>query len=349
MESARLESARLESAPVEAAASERKEVDSVESSGPILTEAQLAEAASKLIFNFPTVVRKMRDPPLAGQAYVVFTILNRKEPKVLASGKKIYAYIKVSGVTATVEEADTLAKKILNEVHSRFPVRIGEVGAFHPISDDVSLAKDVLAMATAGDMGGGAAGDKHLYDETAEATRKEDTKKIQELRDRAAELEKSGDTYDDPGSLRFYAMKRNSEKFLTENIEAMRSKLNKMMESRKKVWGDCRAIETIHPEYTEALVNEEGIHAPSWVHYYNGVRAESGLPAWIPSATQFAEYQAFVPEKEPVFDADALRGFKLSDIPEGDFDRIRRLRKEGKVVDATPPSSLLHGGGAADA
>lgn len=324
------------------AVSERKE------DGPILTPDQLLEAARKMIFNFPTVVRKWQDPPNAGQMFVVYTILNRAEPKILPSGKKVYAYIKVSGVTPTLEEAETLAKKILNEVHSKFPIRIGEVGVFHPVTDDASMARDMLALSSASETGGGASGEKKLYDEVAAAAAKDDAKKIREIREKAAELEKSGDVYDDPASIRFYATKRNTEKFLTENIESLREKLQKMEETRRNVWTDCRAIESIHPEYIAETVNAEGVTAAGWIHFYNSVRAESGLPAWIPSESQFKDYLAWVPDTPPVFDADKIRGYRLSDIPEAAVDRLIRLRKEGKVVDASPSSTILKGGGAAD-
>lgn len=305
---------------------------------PPLTDAQADAAASTMIFNFPTIFRQWIDPPIPGQLFTVYCIMPLKEPKILKNGKKIYAYVKSRGNYPDEASASAAAKRLLKEVDSRFPIRIGRVGVFHPVSDDPTLALDLTHVNTDGADGGGEFKDKHLGSEASKDKEAEDRRIMRELRENEDHLRADGDVYDDPDHVRFYAMKRNTEQYLTDNIKSLRRQLKKAEDTRTKVWRDLRMIENAHPEHIRIEANGYA----AWLNHLNAEkRAPVGLPDFIPATNQYEEYEAYHPTDLPEFDAAAMRGYSLAEQPETVQDRLIRRRREGKVVAAG-------GGGAAD-
>jgi hypothetical protein len=104
---------------------------------------------------------------------------------------------------------------------------------------------------------------------------------MREIREREDEC-KRDDVYDDKQSLKYYAMKRVTEMRLTEEIEKRLQQLSAIQESLVKTRTELKTLEKSHSTYTD-----------EWVDCYNVERQKAGIPAFVPSKDQFAEYEKY--------------------------------------------------------
>lgn len=281
---------------------EKKAPEWLQSEHPALSQEQLAAAVSRQIV-YPRVVRDMVDKPITNQCMSNISFMLFTEPKRLSTGKFVYGYAKSRGNWVTKEQATSEATKIIAEQDSKFQVRIAPTGHWVPITDEQAFCEDLMDVRMN-------EAEKHLRDKAVKEKEAESRKIQREIREREDEVKK-GDIYDNPLSLEFYTMKRVTELRLTEAVENLKAKLDGTIESRKKQWYILRQLEKANPQYQE-----------QWIDRYNDERRKGGISEYIPSETQFAEYESYKPEvvEDPI--PRELRGY---DLPEETKDEVIQI------------------------
>jgi hypothetical protein len=251
-----------------------------------LTPSETALAAKDLI-KYPQVVRGHEDEPIPNQEVGLFSFNLFREPKKMQSGHLAYGFVKFRGNYSSNETATAKATSIIKTQDSTNEVLIFPVGQWYPITTDPNIVTDRLDVKMNDN-------DKQLRDQAAKEKQEDDKKIMRQIKEREEEC-KSHDHYDDTRSLDFYTMKRNTEKFLTEAIEAARTKLEESELKRRTVWNILRQIEVDYPEYPD-----------TWLDRYNQERAKAGIPEYIPSDKQFQDYNNYHPTDLPPADYESL-------------------------------------------
>lgn len=237
-------------------------------------------AVNGQIFSYPRVVRSMADPPIDGQKYCLLSQQILKEPQQMKDGNTAYGFQKVRGFARDFEEAERLARKIVRETDSRFPIGIKEVGSWIPIAnvDITSVAKDVVNV----DLNE----DEKM--ERVRSEKKDEEKRImRELKDREEQLKNDGDIYDNPDSLKYYSMRRVTEIRLYEHRDAILKKLREVEKTIDIVQQETKVLENNHPEYMDM-----------WLECYNEERKVSGLPDYVPNSDYENEHNNITLKQE---------------------------------------------------
>jgi hypothetical protein len=231
----------------------------------------------------------MDDPPIANQMYGNLSFMFFDDPKTLSTGKKVYGFCKVRGVWPTETTATEDSKRIIREVDSRFQIRIAPIGAWVPLTNENAFCRDLLDVSTQEDNM------NQLRSEAIKQKEGDQRRIMKELREREEEV-KEEDIYDDPTSLKYYAMKRVTEMRLTESCGINRKKLEKTEHNQLKVRIELKRLEQDNPQYTD-----------EWIECYNQEREKSGLFEYVPGENEFEEYEKTVLE-------DLEKKFLESDI-----------------------------------
>ena len=238
---------------------------------PPLSEETSKEAVRSQTIKYPKVVRKMDDPPIVNQMYGNLSFMFFDDPKILSTGKKVYGFCKVRGVWPTETSATEDSKRIIQEVDSRFQIRIAPVGAWVPLTNENAFCKDLLDVGSNDDM-------NQLRSEAIKQKEGEQRRIMRELKEREDDVQ-TDDIYDDKTTLTYYSMKRVTEMRLTEACEINRKKLAKIEHNQVKVRFELKRLEQENPQYKE-----------EWVECYNQEREKSGIFAYVPGADEFDEY-----------------------------------------------------------
>ena len=250
---------------------------------PPLTKETSAEAVRSQTIKYPKVVRQMDDPPIANQMYGNLSFMFFDDPKTLSTGKKVYGFCKVRGVWPTETAATNDSKRIIQEVDSRFQIRIAPVGSWVPLTNENAFCKDLL------DVGG--ADENQLRTEAIKQKEGEQRRIMRELKEREDDVQ-TEDIYDDKQTLKYYAMRRVTEMRLTEARDTNQKKLDKIVYNQFKVRLELKRLEQENPQ-----------HSGDWVECYNQEREKSGIFAYVPGADEFDEYEnATVEELEQMLD-----------------------------------------------
>lgn len=239
-----------------------------------LTEEESFYASKELLYRYPKTISQISDPPIANQVFCCLSFMLTDEPKKTPLGKNIYGYVKIRGCFPSEDVCVSESEKIIKNVDSKFPIRIGLVGNWLPISDDNSFCKDMLDIQTSNDQ-------LQLRDKVMKDKEQERQNIIRELREKEKEVE-SHDVYDDPESLEFYSMKRVTELRLTEKIEELKENIKKITSKRMEVWKILEDLEKHFNNYEE-----------EWLDVYNKERAKTGIPEYVPSEKQFEDYEKY--------------------------------------------------------
>jgi hypothetical protein len=213
----------------------------------------------------------MTDPPIPNQTYALISLNLFREPKNLRNGVPVYGFFKVRGVCAEESQAKMMGAKIIREVDSRYQVRVAPVGAWLPITDENGFVRDIVDVRLKED-------EVHLRDEAIKEKQARERQILRELREREEDV-KSGDTYDDPQSLTFYAMRRVTENKLFEARDRVREQVSAVAKKLRRVQKELKRLELQHPEYAE-----------QWVEVYNLKRREVGIPDFVPDEEQEREH-----------------------------------------------------------
>ena len=233
----------------------------------------IGEAAVKgQIFQYPKVVRTMVDPPLVGQRYGCISFMFFKEPRKLSNGMPVYGYIKLRGNWADESQATFESSKIIREIDSKYPIRIAPVGAWVPLTDEQAFVQEQLDVRMDAD-------EVQLRDEAMKEKMAEQRRIKRELNEREDELKREGDIYDDTSSLKYYAMRRVTEKTLMESRDRQINQLESSKKTLKKVQKELKKLEQGHSEYID-----------QWIDKYNIERRKAGIPDYVPSEEQEEEH-----------------------------------------------------------
>lgn len=239
-------------------------------------EVGMAAVQDKIV-PFPQVVRGNKDFPVAQQAMGLVSFMLFKEPKKLPSGLPLYGFFKLRGNYSDEDMCKTKASDIICNQDSKNKIKLAEVGAWLPITEEEGggIVKETVNVNV----------DATEQDKLREAAIIEERKKadrvMREIRDREEEVKNSKDYNDEPESLDYYTMKRITWLRLEEQLELLKSQISSI-ESKKS---DTRVLladlEKAHPEYSE-----------EWIDNYNVERRKSGIPDYVPSEKQEELYHA---------------------------------------------------------
>jgi hypothetical protein len=273
-----------------------------------LTDEQTKIAAGEKI-RYPDRVESNVDTPIENQVWANVSVNLYEKPIVfppLGQDAVVFGFYKVRGVWPSDSIARSEAEKILKYQDSHHPIYPVPVGKWIPITNSKNAVKEKHEV-DVGDR------DKdEMYKAAKRAISREkaqdDRQKVREIQDRVQQLEDEEDIYADRESLKYYTLKRNTERELTDNIRHFRSKMKEIEDKRETVWRELRELEVGHPEY-------DG----EWLDVYNEAREEVGLTRYIPPTDQFDEYAAVtlegLVEKGVKSSAPAeFRAFMPSDI-----------------------------------
>lgn len=277
---------------------------------PHLTNDDIGQAAvNGQVISYPMVVKKMVDPTIVDgdsvQKFGNLSFMLFETPKMF-NGKPIYGYVKLRGHYSCEETARNKAYNLVREVDSKYQIRIAPVGVWVPISESDSVIKELYDVREKEN-------EIHLRDQAIKEKEKEDNRKIAEIKEARERLEKDGDIYDDPESIRFYTMKRVTEMTLTE---AYHAQVSKIKELEKKIGEQRIILKRIEVDYPN--------YPSEWIDCYNAERAKTSLSTFIPGETQFAEYEACT-----------LEGLR-SQFPEPRPEAIGKSSKAPEDEDKTP-------------
>jgi hypothetical protein len=230
-------------------------------------------AVNGQVFTYPSVVRRMVDPSIRGQHYGNMSFMLFETPRMI-NDKPIYGYVKMRGNYESERVARENAYEIVREVDSKFQVRIAEVGHWVPITESDLAVKELYDVRES---------DKeiHLRDQVVKEKEKAAIKIANELKEGEKKLQEEGDIYDNPDSLRFYAMKRVTEMTLMETFKAQKAKMELMDKKIAEQRIILKRLEKLHPEYKV-----------DWYEEYNQERKKAGITPFIPGSNQFDEYEA---------------------------------------------------------
>jgi hypothetical protein len=228
---------------------------------------------------YPKVVRSNADNPIPGQSMGCLSFMLFREPHKPKNGKPVYGFVKLRGNWTDQSQAENHSMKIIQEMDSKFPVRIGPVGTWLPITEESGFNKETKEL----DLE-----NMDEYKKEAMRERREEEVRIKrELREKEDEVKHGGDIYDDPLSLDFYTMKRVTDQRLREMLDIKRKGLisleNKIVITQKIL----KRLEKEKPEYRE-----------QWIDRYNEKRREGGITDYRPSEKELEEYETSVEKLE---------------------------------------------------
>lgn len=235
------------------------------------------EVAAKAVSNqitYPQVVRTQNDPPVINQVFGNMSFMLFSQPRILSTGKPVYGFVKMRGNWPDQHVCETNAANIVKQTDSKFKVRVVPVGAWIPITEEDGAAEmiDVKTSDSA----------VQLRDQAIRDMETKQRQMIREIRDREDELRNTPDIYEEPNSVRYYAMKRVTEMRLCEAIEAEYKKIEDLKKKLVQVRTECRQKEKEFPKHSE-----------EWLDSYNKERRKAGIPDFVPSENQFDEYNKF--------------------------------------------------------
>ena len=236
-------------------------------------------AVSGQLVKYPSVVRNQTDDPIQGQQVGNVSFVFLSEPKVV-KGQTVYGYFKLRGNYRDENEARKAAISVIEKQDSKFRIMYAPVGYWVPLTDSTTFAKEVTDVTDEESQNL-----SFLHTEAMRGEREKNKKIMKEVRDRVSEL-KSGDVYDDPESLTYYSMRRVTELKLCEDIDI---KERAIARSKKMVKTVRRALKRIEEKYSD--------YADQWIDRYNEERKKGGVPDYVPSSTQFQEYDSLTLEE----------------------------------------------------
>lgn len=230
-------------------------------------------AVNGQVFNYPKVVRTMKDSPVTSQRLSLLSFMLFKEPHTLRDGTVAYGYVKNRGNWSDVEQAKFQAGKIIREVDSKYEILIAPTGCWMPITtNNTTLAKEQLDVRMTKE-------EIHLRDQAVKDKQSDQRRMAREIREREEELRTGGDIYDDPKSLDYYSMRMVTEVRLIETRDKQIDQVSSIKKTIIKVQKELKRLELEHPEYKD-----------QWIDRYNEERRKAGVPDYIPSEDQMKEH-----------------------------------------------------------
>jgi hypothetical protein len=252
---------------------------------PPLSGGEAKKAVDTQMSTFPEVVRSNKDIPIPQQSYGLISMMLFKEPKKLKSGKFAYGFMKMRGNWSDVDQCKNKAASIIREQDSKNKIKISPVGEWLPITEDDAFVQenvDVNVDAT----------EKDRVKEEAVKEQEIERARIQrELKERENEVKNSKDYNDDTDHIDYYTMKRVTWLRLRENIAMLKNQVQtlegKLVDTRKVLAN----LDSKHPTYDV-----------DWIDNYNKERRKSGIPDYIPGASEQKTYIETIPSRKSLLD-----------------------------------------------
>ena len=161
------------------------------------------------------------------------------------------------------------ASKIVREQDSANKIRLVEVGAWYPITDEDGPTEKI-------DVRTEMPAEEEKVKREAIRQREEDSARIiREIKEREEEIKKAPDLNDNEESLDFYVMKYITWLRLQENMEQFKAKVTDLENKWKKTRKLLATLDEKHPEYNGA-----------WINRYNEERRKTKIPDYIPNDEQ---------------------------------------------------------------
>lgn len=244
---------------------------------------KVGEAAVKgQIVHYPQVVRGNRDYPVLQQAMGLISFMLFAEPKKTKNGVPVYGFFKLRGNHIDVDQCKAKAAGIIREQDSKNKIKIAEVGAWLPITEEEQggVVQETVDVRT----------DATEQDKLREIAIKEEKDKaeriMRELREREEEVKNGRDYNSDPEHLDYYTMKKVVWLRLHENIELQRKQLKDLEGKWQATRNILADLDSRHSEY-----------ATAWIDNYNIERRKTKIPDYVPSETQNKLYEETGPKQ----------------------------------------------------
>lgn len=157
-----------------------KTIPIVDKNAPILTEEETKLAVKdlnckSLLNRYPTLERRLIDPPFKDQKYFLISFVPSKGATPDEQG--IFGFAKVRGVFSDVEDADDRAEHLIKSVDSYHKIFHGYIGRPFPLTLSSDFSKDIRKV----DL------KKAITDSVSEDIRKkriDEQKEIEEIKER---------------------------------------------------------------------------------------------------------------------------------------------------------------------
>lgn len=246
-------------------------------------------AIQNQLIEYPKVVRGMVDPPVLNQTHGLLSFMLLDKPTVNPkTGKPTFGFVKLRG-NHPASEWESASKNIITNFDSKYRILTAPVGQWVPITDDDMVIKERIDVKISEN-------DATIYDDATKRKKEEDERKMREIREREEELQKEGDIYDHPESLKYYTMKRVTELKLMESRDEYVKHIKNIEEK----------LEIVRKElYKLTLSNPQ--HRDNWVECYSEERMKAGVPKYVPS-------EAYLEEHDSTQSKIAESGVDLDDI-----------------------------------
>lgn len=246
---------------------------------PSLSSEALEKAINEQIDSYPKVVRKMDDPEILGQKYGNLSFMLLEKP-VRFKGKPIYGYVKLRGNYSNEQDCKTAAKKIIEEVDSKFQIKIAHVGQWVPITEFNGVVKDITDVGFSESAKN--QGAENIQGEARKQKDKEAKRHLREIEEAKRQLIEEDDIYENPESLEFYTMKRVTYGKLVEAIDIQERKLAEIKTS---------LIE--NTIILKRLDQENSSYKDKWLDEYNQKREKVSIGHYHPPESEQAQYDSF--------------------------------------------------------
>lgn len=211
------------------------------------------------------------DPPIIGQKYCNISFMLFDSPQPTSQGQ-IHGFVKVRGNHETEEIAVNDGHRIIKDVEKDHKILTGPTGYWIPITESPKFVKNEYDVKIKDE-------EVHLRDKAVHQKNKEREVKLKELREAEENFKNSKDIYDDPDSLDFYVLKRNTEMKLREMLDMHTKKVKEIESKLGTQMIILKEMELDHPEYKD-----------KWIDRLNEERKKSGWGDFVPAENQFEIY-----------------------------------------------------------
>lgn len=209
---------------------------------PALTDEQLEHAKKELIVKFPKVERLPNDPPIANQAWSLFSFKFLPKP---VNG--VYGFIKARGSFASESDWERHATNIIQTCDSKHRIWPFPTGEWLPITTNEDFAGEVLEVGQQDDL-------KRIYNNQESNEHKEAKQTVRDIKNREQMLrDDTGDRLTDKTTLSHYAQQVMKTQQLETWLEEMRKRKRQMIKALNEGQKEIEELDITHPEYREQV------------------------------------------------------------------------------------------------
>ena len=195
----------------------------------------------------------MNDPDIVGQKFGNISFMLLDVPRRF-NGKAIYGYLKLRGNYSDEDQCKSAAKKIIEEVDSKFQVKIAPVGHWVPITEIAGVVNDMTDVGFS--ESAKTQGAENIQGEARKQKEKEAKRHLREIEEAKKELIEEVDIYEKPESLEFYTMKRVTFGKLIEAVDIQEMKIAEINASLIENSMVLKRMDQLYPDYKDKWIDE---------------------------------------------------------------------------------------------